>query len=105
MKRVVLALASGLLFLVAACSHPGAGASRAETEASHAGPETSHASPAASQAGSGAAAVIWRGQFAGYGNSAWQRSWGYLDQGSFGQAQLSEVNDPSTPGGGPILRV
>jgi hypothetical protein len=49
--------------------------------------------------------VTWHGQFLGYGGSAWQSSWGYADQGSFGQGQLSEITDPAAPGGGPALRV
>ncbi|HEX9541212.1 MAG TPA: hypothetical protein VGA04_23855 [Streptosporangiaceae bacterium] len=49
--------------------------------------------------------MTWHGQFAGYGGSAWRSSWGYADQGSYGQGQLSEVSDPTAPGGGPALRV
>jgi hypothetical protein len=50
-------------------------------------------------------AAAWRGQFAGYGASAWRNAWGYTDQASFGQAQLSVASDASAPGGGPALRV
>ena len=49
--------------------------------------------------------MTWSGQFTGYGEPAWQRSWGYVPQGSFGQAQLSAVSEPSAPGGGPVLQV
>jgi polysaccharide lyase-like protein len=54
---------------------------------------------------SASTAVTWRGQFVGYGGSAWQSSWGYAAQGSFGDSQLSGIGDPTTPGGGPALRV
>ena len=47
----------------------------------------------------------WSGQFTGYPGAEWQRAWGYTPEGSFGQAQLSAVADPSAPGGGPVLRI
>jgi hypothetical protein len=49
--------------------------------------------------------ATWSGQFSGYGGSSWQRHWGYVAQGSFGQAQLTEVRDSSAPGNGAVLRV
>ena len=69
--------------------------------------------PATSTAvGSGASGVsggstpaAWTGQFAGYGTAAWKTQWGYTDTGQFGQADLSEVTDPTAPGGGSALRV
>jgi hypothetical protein len=53
----------------------------------------------------GASSAAWTGQFAGYGSAAWKAQWGYTDTGQFGQADLTEVSDPTTPGGGSALRV
>jgi hypothetical protein len=110
MKRMALAFAGGLLFLAAACSNPPGGAVDDARS-----PGTSSRSPAPASAATAPApapasaqvssALAWHGQFAGFGGSAWQRSWGYTAQGSFGPGQLSEVSDPSAPGGGPALRV
>jgi len=47
----------------------------------------------------------WSGQFARYGSSEWQGSWGYVSSGSFGDNRLTAVTDLSAPGRGPVLRV
>ncbi|WP_269854657.1 polysaccharide lyase [Streptomyces sp. RPT161] len=52
-----------------------------------------------------AASGPWTGQFTGYNSSAWQRSWGYASQGSWGRSDLKEVSDASAPGDGSALRV
>jgi hypothetical protein len=72
--------------------------------ASTASPQTTSAASAPAPGGDSAPAA-WTGQFAGYGTSAWKAQWGYTDTGQFGQADLSEVTDPSAPGGGSALRV
>ena len=98
MKRIIVIFTVFLLFVTACGGSPSGG--------TDAGPEA--ASPGAAP---GAAVVPpagapgWQGQFTGYGNAAWRSHWGYMDQGSFGQGQLSEVRDPSAPGGGSALRV
>jgi F5/8 type C domain len=53
----------------------------------------------------GSSTALWTGRFAGYGTAAWKAQWGYTDTGQFGQADLSEVSDPTAPGGGSALRV
>jgi hypothetical protein len=106
MKRVMAGLVGGLFLFVAACSASGPGAapspspSRADLDSRPTPAATPTSNPAAAST-----AVTWHGQFLGYGGSAWQSSWGYADQGSFGQGQLSEITDPAAPGGGPALRV
>ncbi|MFF3112863.1 polysaccharide lyase [Kitasatospora sp. NPDC057904] len=47
-----------------------------------------------------AAAGSWKGDFRGYGTDQWRRAWGVADQGAWGGADLSAVDDPSVPGGG-----
>jgi hypothetical protein len=105
MKRVTTGFASGLLLFVAACSHAGSGvaSSRSPSPADAVSPPASVSAP--STPVSASTALTWHGQFAGYGGSAWQSSWGYAAQGSYGHRQLSEVSDRTTPGGGPALRV
>src|SRR5215471_9097666 len=88
-----MALAGGLALSAAACSSPPAS------------PPTAHSSPAPASRGPAPATAAWQGQFTGYGDSAWRSAWGYLDQGSFGQAQLNAVSNAATPGGGLALRV
>jgi hypothetical protein len=115
MKRMTLAFTSGFLLFAAACSHPAAGGAHASSKAASAAVSAApSATPLASSsarpsprvsAGSLGGAVTWQGQFTGYGTAAWQRHWGYVDQGSFGQAQVSELSDTSAPGGGSVLRV
>ena len=107
MNRVFLALAGGLALSAAACSSPPAAPpvpppTSPPTAHSSAAP-TAHSSPASAPRGRAAAA--WQGQFTGYGDSAWRSAWGYLDQGSFGQAQLSAVGNAAAPGSGLALRV
>jgi hypothetical protein len=108
MKRITLIFA-GILLLVAACSNPPAGGahagsgtpSPAGSAAASAGSQTPSAGPQTPSA----AAPAWQGQFTGYSNAAWQSHWGYTDQSSFGQAQVSAVSDASAPGGSSVLRV
>ena len=69
-----------------------------------ASPLVAPATSAATSSGTSAPAA-WTGQFAGYGSAAWKTQWGYTDTGQFGQADLSEVADPTAPGGGSALRV
>jgi hypothetical protein len=92
-----MALAGGLALTAAACSSP------PPPPPPPTSPPAAHSSPA--PASRGGAAVSWQGQFTGYGDSAWRSAWGYLDQGSFGQAQLSTVSNAPAPGGGLALRV
>jgi hypothetical protein len=96
-----MALAGGLALSAAACS--ASPASSAPPAPPRTSPPTAHSSPA--PASRGAAAAAWQGQFTGYGDSAWRSAWGYLDQGSFGQAQLSTARNAAAPGGGLALRV
>ena len=107
MKRVTAGLASGLLLFVAACSHAGSGV--ASSRSPSPSPADAVSRPATASAPSSpvsaSTAVTWHGQFAGYGSSAWQSSWGYAAQGSFGDGQLSKISDPTAPGGSPALRV
>lgn len=98
MNRVLMALAGGLALSAAACSSPPVPPAPPPTS-----PPSAHSSPA--PASRGAAAAAWQGQFTGYRDSAWRSAWGYLDQGSFGQAQLSTVSNAPAPGGGLALRV
>ena len=100
-----MALAGGLALSAAACSaSPGTQSVRpAASAGAHARPES--ASPGPASPGPTQAAPSWQGQFSGYGDSAWRSAWGYLDQGSFGQAQLSVVSGASAPGDGQALRV
>jgi hypothetical protein len=98
-NRVLMALAGGLALTAAACS-----SSAPPPAPPPSSPSTAHSSPAPASQRPRPAAAAWRGQFAGYGDSAWRSAWGYLDQGSFGQAQLS-VSSAAAPGGGPALRV
>jgi hypothetical protein len=98
MKRVIVTFAAFLLF-VTACGQSSAGGTGAGSPDASSG-----AAPAASPAPS-AHVPGWHGGFSGYGSAAWRRHWGYVDRGSFGQGQLSEVSDPSAPAGGPVLRV
>jgi hypothetical protein len=60
---------------------------------------------ATSTAAAGSSSALWTGQFAGYGTAAWKSQWGYTDTGQFGQTDLSEITDPTAPGGGSALRV
>ena len=101
MNRVLMALAGGLALSAAACSAPPA----APPVPPPASPPTAHSSPAPASRQSASAAAAWQGQFTGYGDSAWRSAWGYLAQGSFGQAQLSAVSSAAAPGGGLALRV
>lgn len=96
-----MALAGALALSAAACSS----SPPAPSVPPPASPPTAPSSPAAAPQGPTSAAPAWQGQFTGYGDSAWRSAWGYLDQGSFGQAQLSVVSDAGVPGGGPALRV
>jgi hypothetical protein len=100
-KRVLMALAGGLALSAAACSS----SPPAPSVPPPASPSTAPSSPAPVPAGPRSAAAAWQGQFTGYGDSAWRSAWGYVDQGSFGQAQLSVVSGAGVPGGGPALRV
>ena len=101
MNRVLMALAGGLALSAAACSAPPA----APPVPPPASPPTAHSSPAPASRQPASAAAAWQGQFTGYGDSAWRSAWGYLAQGSFGQAQLSTVSSAAAPGGGLALRV
>jgi hypothetical protein len=101
-KRVLMALVGGLALSAAACS---------SSPAAPPAPPHSSTAPTARPAsgpparGRPAAAAAWQGRFSGYDNSTWRSAWGYLDQGSFGLAQLSAVGNAGVPGGGPALRV
>ena len=99
-----MALAGGLALTAAACSSSPASSRPAASVRHDAGDSPAAASPTAS-AGRAPVAAAWRGQFAGYGASAWRNAWGYMDQASFGQAQLSVASNASAPGGGPALKV
>jgi hypothetical protein len=112
MKRVATAFAGLLLLFAAACSQAARDADHADPEdASSSSPPAAASDPvpgspaSAGTPATGSPGPTWRGQFGGYGGSAWQQSWGYVTRGSFGQAQLSEVSDPSAPGGSPVLQV
>ncbi|MBO1417530.1 polysaccharide lyase [Streptomyces sp. FH025] len=59
--------------------------------------------PTSAPAPSGAAA--WTGQFRDYGTPQWKKAWGTADQGAWGGADFAAVNDPTAPGGGPVLQV
>src|SRR5260370_9152724 len=98
-----MAWVGGLALRAAACSWSPAWSRPAASVRHDAGDSPAAASPTAS-AGPAPVAAAWRGQFAGYGASAWRNAWGYMDQASFGQAQLSVATDASAPGGGPALR-
>ncbi len=102
MNRVVTILAGGLALSVAACSSSSAPSVRSAPTSAR--PAASAGSPSA-PARFAPAGTAWQGQFTGYDGSAWRSAWGYLDQGSFGQAQLSAVSDAVAPGGGQVLRV
>ena len=52
----------------------------------------------------GNSGALWTGQFSGFGTPAWDSAWGFTKTGQFGLAQLSEVSDPTAPGGS-ALRV
>src|SRR5215470_8311005 len=102
-----MALAGGLALSVAACSSaPAAPPVPPPTSppTDHSSPAPASRQPAAASRQPASAAVAWQGQFTGYGDSAWRSAWGYLDQGSFGQAQLSTVRNAAAPGGGLALR-
>jgi F5/8 type C domain len=75
--------------------------------AASAAPVTTGTAPeaAATAAAPGGVKAMWTGQFSGYGTAAWKSAWGYTPRGQFGQADLSEVSDPTAPGGGSALRV
>jgi hypothetical protein len=105
MKRVTVGLVSGLVLFVAACSHAGSGVASSRSPSPSDAVSRPATASAPSSPVSASTAVTWRGQFVGYGGSAWQSSWGYAAQGSFGDSQLSGIGDPTTPGGGPALRV
>ena len=79
---------------------PGSSSSAAGTSATPSAAATALATSAA-----GSSTALWTGQFAGYGTAAWKAQWGYTDTGQFGQADLSEITDPTAPGGGSVLRV
>ncbi len=104
MHRILTVLAGGLALSAAACSSS-PGAPSARSSASAAGTAGSGSAPAAPASPGPGAAGAWRGQFTGFGDSAWRGAWGYLAQGSFGQAQLRAVSDAFTPGNGHALRV
>lgn len=82
---------------------PGTSSSGSSATSSAATPSTAATALATSAAGSSTA--LWTGQFAGYGTAAWKAQWGYTDTGQFGQADMSEIADPTAPGGGSALRV
>lgn len=65
---------------------------------------TASNSSAASTGTAASSSAPWTGQFAGYDTAAWKAQWGYTDTGQFGQADLSEITDPTAPGGS-ALRV
>jgi hypothetical protein len=83
---------------------PGTPPAVATSPAPTTGAGTSSGAPAPTSAAGGAPAQ-WTGQFAGYGTAAWKAQWGYTETGQFGQPDLSEVTDPTAPGGGSALRV
>src|SRR5260370_42352168 len=97
-----MAWVGGLALRAAACSWSPAWSRPAASVRHDAGDSPAAASPTAS-AGPAPVAAAWRGQFAGYGASAWRNAWGYMDQASFGQAQLRVPRDAAPPGGGPAL--
>src|SRR5258707_8126163 len=96
-----MALAGGLAVSAAACSSSPAASPASTDPTAHSGSRP----PASGSPGPASAAAAWQGRFTGYGDSAWRSAWGYLDQGSFGQAQLSVARNAGVPGGGPALRV
>jgi len=114
---VWIVLAGGIAALLSACSSAGSQLAQAPSGS----PSRQHASsrpsgkshPRARPSSTSAAALpsasaagnSWSGQFTGYGSSSWQSSWGFVAQGSYGQAQLAEQPDPSAPGNGSVLRV
>jgi hypothetical protein len=94
-----MALAGALALSAAACSSSPATSSSKPPASAAPASRSAPASPAPAPA-----AVAWQGQFRGYGDPSWRSLWGYLDQGSFGQGQLSAVR-ATAPGGGMALRV
>ncbi|MER5636196.1 polysaccharide lyase [Kitasatospora sp. NPDC002227] len=76
-------------------------------------PATAHPAPPAPPAtlalsatsAPSAAKTVWTGQFTGYGTAQWRQKWGVATQGSWGEPDLSLVNDPGAPGGGAALQV
>jgi hypothetical protein len=97
-NRIVMAIVCGVILMATACSSSG-------PTARSTGPSSPTASTGQPSAVGTSAPPAWRGQFTGYGTSGWEHSWGYLSDGSFGQAQLDVVRDASVPGGGQVLRV
>ncbi len=96
-----MVLAGGLAVAAAACSSSPAAPPASIAPTAHSGSRP----PASGSPRPASAAAAWQGRFTGYGDSAWRSAWGYLDQGSFGQAQLSVARNAGVPGGGPALRV
>jgi hypothetical protein len=98
-------LAGGLVLSAAACSSSASSSTQAIPATSPSAPVSATASPVTASPVTAADPPAWRGQFTGYSGSEWRDAWGYLQPGSFGQAQLSVVSDASAPGGGQALRV
>lgn len=111
MNRIVMALAGGLALSAAACSSSSASPAQPAASATSSRPASPgsasprSASHSSASRGPARADAAWQGKFTGYGEAAWRSAWGYLDQGSFGQAQVSAVASASAPGGGQALRV
>jgi len=112
----LIVLACGLLGLVSACSTASSDSGQAQSPSqpsqqtapvpsgtNHPHPHRTH--PRALPGGSSVPGDSWTGQFTGFGNQSWQNAWGYVSQGSYGQAQLTELTDQSAPGNGSVLRV
>jgi hypothetical protein len=103
-----IVLVGGIIALVGACSSAESQVSPPQQRASSSSIEHdagADASTAPAVPSASLPAGSWSGQFSDYGSSSWQNSWGYVSQGSYGQAQLAGQQDPSAPGNGWVLRV
>jgi hypothetical protein len=106
---IAITLAGGLAISSSACSSAAGGSAPSPPASSGVAasrsPSRDSASHAASPSVRSSPGDAWNGHFAGYGSASWQNSWGYVDHGSFGQQQLTEVSDSSAPGNGSVLQV
>jgi hypothetical protein len=50
-------------------------------------------------------AAAWTGQFTGFADSSWAKSWGETSTGAWGFADAKAVTDPTAPGNGSALEI
>jgi hypothetical protein len=101
-------LASAALAMLTACSSTAGGQHASSSRQSKSSARSDPPAQAGNSGGKSTASApgrSWKGQFSRYGGSSWQASWGYVSQGTFGQDQLAEQQDPTAPGSGSVLRV